>query len=41
MDNLLGLTAPAPLSLTTLAVNLLLSILLSSVLAWFYTRYGR
>jgi len=41
MDNLLGLTAPAPLSLTTLAMNLLLSILLSSVLAWFYTRYGR
>ena len=41
MDNLLGLTAPAPLSLTTLAVNLLLSVLLASVLAWFYTRYGR
>ena len=41
MDNLLGLTAPAPLSLTTLAINLLLSILLSTVLAWFYTRYGR
>jgi len=41
MDNLLGLTAPAPLSLTALAMNLLLSILLSSVLAWFYTRYGR
>jgi hypothetical protein len=40
MDNL-GLTSPAPLSLTTLAVNLLLSILLSSVLAWFYTQYGR
>lgn len=41
MDNLLGLTAPAPLSLTTLAINLLLSIILSSALAWFYTRYGR
>jgi hypothetical protein len=41
MDNLLGLTAPAPLSLTSLAVNLLLGILLSSALAWFYTRYGR
>ncbi|MGD9100248.1 MAG: DUF4956 domain-containing protein [Anaerolineae bacterium] len=40
MDNL-GLTSPAPLSLTTLAVNLLLSILLSSTLAWFYTQYGR
>ena len=41
MDNLLGLTAPAPLSLTTLAINLLLGILLSTVLAWFYTRYGK
>lgn len=41
MDNLLGLTAPAPLSLTTLAVNLVLSIALSTVLAWFYTQYGR
>ena len=41
MDNLLGLTGPAPLSLTTLAINLLLSILLSTGLAWFYTEYGR
>ena len=41
MDNLLGLTTPAPLSLSTLAINLLLSILLSTVLAWFYTQYGR
>jgi hypothetical protein len=41
MDNLLGLTSPAPLSLTTLATNLLLSMLLSSALAWFYTQYGR
>jgi len=41
MDNLLDLTTPAPLSLTTLAINLLLSILLSSMLAWFYTQYGR
>jgi hypothetical protein len=41
MDNLLGLTGPAPLSLTTLAVNLLLSILLSSALAWFYAQYGK
>jgi flagellar biogenesis protein FliO len=41
MEDLLGLTSPAPLSLTTLAINLLLSILLASVLAWFYTRYGR
>ena len=41
MGNLLGLTAAAPLSLTTLATNLLLCIVLSSALAWFYTRYGR
>ena len=41
MDNLLGLTGPAPLSLATLAINLLLSILLSTGLAWFYTQYGR
>ncbi|MCP4544291.1 MAG: DUF4956 domain-containing protein [Chloroflexi bacterium] len=41
MDNLLGLTNPAPLSLTTLTINLLLSILLSTLLAWFYTQYGR
>ncbi|MCJ7736323.1 MAG: DUF4956 domain-containing protein [Anaerolineae bacterium] len=41
MDNLLGLTNPAPLSLATLATNLLLSIVLASVLAWFYTKYAR
>lgn len=41
MDNLLDLTVPAPLSLTTLTLNLLLSILLSSALAWFYTRHGK
>jgi hypothetical protein len=41
MDNLLGLQAPAPLSLTTLTINLLLSILLAGALAWFYTRYGK
>jgi len=40
MDDLLGLTSPAPLSLATLAFNLLLSILLSGTLAWIYTRYG-
>ena len=40
MDDLLGLTSPAPLSLATLAFNLLLSILLSGALAWIYTRYG-
>ncbi|MCP4427507.1 MAG: DUF4956 domain-containing protein [Chloroflexi bacterium] len=41
MDQLLGLTTPAPLSLTTLAIDLLLSIVLSSVVAWFYTSYGK
>jgi hypothetical protein len=41
MDNLLGLTHPAPLSLSTLAVNLVLSVVLSLVLAWVYVRYGR
>ena len=41
MDNLLGLEAPAPLSLTTLTINLLLSILLAGAVAWFYTRYGK
>ena len=40
MDNILGLTNPAPLSLTTLAINMLLSILLSTLLTWFYTRHG-
>jgi flagellar biogenesis protein FliO len=41
MDGWLDLATPAPLSLTTLTVNLLLSVLLATVLAWFYTRYGR
>lgn len=41
MDQLLGLTNPAPLSLTSLTINLLLSIVLSSVVAWFYINYGR
>jgi len=40
MDNLLGLTTPAPLSLTTLTMNLLLSLILASAVAAFYTRYG-
>lgn len=40
MDNILGLTSPAPLSLSTLAFNLITSIVLSGVLAWFYARYG-
>ncbi len=41
MQDILGLSNPAPLSLATLTVNLLISILLSSVVAWFYTNYGR
>lgn len=41
MDNLLGITTPAPLSLTTLALNMLLGILLSSATMWFYTRFGK
>lgn len=41
MDTLLDLTTPAPLPLSTLVVNLLLSILLASALAWFYARYGK
>jgi uncharacterized membrane protein YhiD involved in acid resistance len=41
MDTLLDLTTPAPLPLNTLVVNLLLSILLASALAWFYSRYGK
>jgi hypothetical protein len=40
MDNLLGLTEAAPLSLSALAFNLLISVLLSGAMAWFYTRYG-
>ena len=41
MEDLLGLTNPAPLSLATLAVNMVMAGLLASVLAWFYTRYSR
>ncbi|MGD9030690.1 MAG: DUF4956 domain-containing protein [Anaerolineae bacterium] len=41
MDDLLSLASPAPLPLDTLAINLLLSIILGSAIAWFYTRYGR
>lgn len=40
MTDLLGLTSPAPLSLTALTINVLLGIVLASALAWFYTRYG-
>jgi hypothetical protein len=41
MGNLGQLLSPAPLSLAALAINLLLSIILSSALAWCYVRYGR
>ena len=41
MDDLLNLTSPAPLSLDTLAINLLLGIILASAVAWFYARFGR
>jgi hypothetical protein len=40
MDDLLNVSA-APLSLTALAVNLLLGIVLGTLVAAFYTRYGR
>ena len=41
MEQLLGLTNPAPLSLTTLAINLLLAAVLASIVAWVYINYGR
>lgn len=41
MDAIINLTEPAPLSLVTLAVNLVLTLLLGSILGWFYERYGR
>ena len=41
MGNLLNLTTPGPLSIPTLTINMLLSILLASALAWFYTQYGK
>ncbi len=34
-------TAPAPLSLSSLALNLCLGILVSLLIAWYYARYGR
>jgi hypothetical protein len=40
MIDQLGLTTPAPLSLVTLTINVLLGIVLASILAWFYARYG-
>ncbi|MEM7118055.1 MAG: DUF4956 domain-containing protein [Chloroflexota bacterium] len=41
MEQLLNLNTPAPLRLDTLAINMLLSIVLASALAWFYTKYGK
>lgn len=41
MEQLLNLNTPAPLRLDTLAINMLLSIVLSSGLAWFYIKYGK
>ncbi len=41
MGNTFDLISSAPLSLTTLVVNLLLCIVLSSIVAWFYTRHGK
>jgi len=41
LDEILGLSNPAPLSLTALTVNMLLGGALGSVVAWFYARYGR
>ena len=36
-----GLTPPAPLSITSLVINLLIGALISVVLAWHFQRYGR
>lgn len=41
MQNLLDLTPSAPLSLTTLAINLLVGIVLGSMVAWYYKAYGK
>ena len=41
MEQLLGLTASAPLSLPTLAINMLLGIVLATAVSWFYANYGR
>ena len=41
MADQLGLTLPAPLSVTTLAVNLLIGTVLAFVLAWHYKRFGK
>jgi len=41
MEDLLGLTTPAPLSLETLAANMLIAVILASIVAWYYTSFGR
>lgn len=41
MEKFFDLTAPSPLSLTSLSINLLLGIFLSSVVAWYYAQYGK
>lgn len=41
MGDILNLTDGAPLSLSSLAINLVLTLILSSLLSWFYVRYGR
>jgi hypothetical protein len=41
MDNLFDFTPTALLSLNSLAINMLIGILLSTALAWFYTRFGK
>lgn len=41
MGDILNLTDAAPLSLSTLAINLVLTLVLSSGLGWYYKRYGR
>ena len=41
MEQFFDLTTLSPLSLTNLAINLLLAIFLSGLVAWFYANYGK
>ncbi len=41
MEEFFDLTTLSPLSLSNLAINLLLSIVLSGLVSWFYFKYGR
>ncbi len=41
MGDILNLTDAAPLSLSTLAINLILTLVLSTGLGWYYKHYGR